>query len=535
MVLSRVERQPSFRHTNTASGARGRGATPLAVSAACAERSQTGAGKWDHILAEQHLPSRRGHAHVSQSSASVAPDASAQDDARCDDTRCDGRGHDMSRRAVLAAGTGVASSAIASSAFAQDQWWERVLNPDRGTRARVERTAQKRSKASPPDDLRPGNIPWRSDEMLNAMDRAIERYQANVRDGRWPTIPRGRLLRAGAYDERVPLIRRRLALTGELPERGYRGQSGSVEYDRWIEDAVRTFQKNHGLRVTGMLNNSTRAQLNVTPKDRLQQLKVNRTRIERLLQGRIGERYVLVNAAAYQLEAVERYEVERRHRVIVGKPDRQTPEIEATIKGLNFFPYWRVPQSIAVRDIIPRLLKEPGYLEQEHIRVVEGHYNGPIVNPTSVDWRQADPERLKFRQDPGPWNALGLVRINMPNPEIVYLHDTPMKPLFDSQMRAFSAGCVRVQDVMQLAAWLLRYERDYQNADHAIHGILEAGEPVDIELERPVPVYFTYITAWAEMDGSIEFRPDIYGRDGSDALRGERDPDDPVLSVSLSP
>ncbi len=153
--------------------------------------------------------------------------------------------------------------------------------------------------------------------------------------------------------------------------------------------------------------------------------------------------------------------------MIVGKPERQTPTVRATIRALNFFPYWRVPESVAHLDLIPRLVKEPGYLQQERIRVLTGSFNGPEVDSSAIDWRQADAKQLRFRQDPGPQNALGLVRIDMPNEHGVYMHDTPLKPLFNQRARAFSAGCVRVQDVFTLVEWIAKYEAGWDQPGRA--------------------------------------------------------------------
>ena len=238
----------------------------------------------------------------------------------------------------------------------------------------------------------------------------------------------------------------------------------------------------------------------------------------------MADRYILVNAAAFELEAVARYEVQQRHRVIVGKPDRQTPNVVATIKGLNFYPYWRVPMSIARKDLFPRLVREPEYLEKERIRVLSKTYDGPELDPSQINWQTADAEVVKFRQDPGPWNALGLVRINMPNEHIVYMHDTPLKPLFGQRYRAFSAGCVRVQGVMDLVGWIASHEPGFA-ARGAVSEIIDRGQPLDINLTRPIPVHFTYVTAWVEEDGTLQFRPDIYGRDGAQELVGSADPD----------
>jgi murein L,D-transpeptidase YcbB/YkuD len=153
--------------------------------------------------------------------------------------------------------------------------------------------------------------------------------------------------------------------------------------------------------------------------------------------------------------------------------------VRAQIRALNFFPYWRVPDSVAKLDLIPRLLKEPDYLQKEQIRVLTGSFNGPVIDSASIDWRQADVAKIKFRQDPGPQNALGLVRLDMPNEHGVYMHDTPMKPLFGQRGRAFSAGCVRVQDVFTLAEWVARYEPGWGQQGRA-QEIIDAGQQVDV-------------------------------------------------------
>jgi murein L,D-transpeptidase YcbB/YkuD len=193
-----------------------------------------------------------------------------------------------------------------------------------------------------------------------------------------------------------------------------------------------------------------------------------------------------------------------------------------------------VPDSVAHLDLIPRLKKEPDYLAAEKIRVLGG--DGTELDPNRINWAAPDAMKLKFRQDPGPQNALGLVRIDMPNADNVYMHDTPMKVLFDQRSRAFSAGCVRVQGVFDLVDWIARYEPGWEQPGQA-QAVVDAGHPLDVNLRRPLPVHFTYITAWAERDGDVEFRPDIYGRDGAVDTIAEmdRDPNDAPPPASLAP
>lgn len=423
--------------------------------------------------------------------------------------------------ALLAAATAWSGT----SAAAQDgNWWEGITtfgSPDySGKRASLERTPPRQDNLN---DLRPNQVPWRSDEMLAAMEGAISRYESIVNKGGWPAIPGNRMLRPGDSDERVSYLRRRLMVSGEMPRSS---SFNDYEYDSVVEQAVVRFQENNGLRTNGRVDQPTLAALNVSAEERLAQLKLNHGRILDLVQQPPEERYVLVNVPAFQLEAVERYQTVLRHRVIVGRNGRETPALKATIRNLNFFPYWRVPDSVAKLDVFPRLVNEPDYLQKEHIRVVRGDFNGPEIDPTSIDWSLADSRVIKLKQDPGPQNALGLVRIDMQNEHGVYMHDTPMKPLFQQRSRAFSAGCVRVQDVFQLVEWLAKYEPGWENPGQ-VQAVLDMGQALDVQLSRPVPVYFTYITAWAEPDGRIAFRPDIYRRDGSAAMAEVFDPDAP--------
>ncbi|MGI9520910.1 MAG: L,D-transpeptidase family protein [Hyphomicrobiaceae bacterium] len=434
-------------------------------------------------------------------------------------------------------------SALTQAQAQERTWLDEIFNPT-STNPRFTGPPRRTRKKAPLEDLRHGPVPLRSDEMLAQLDEAIVHYQRLVAKGGWPTTTSLRLMMPGDDYKDIPKIRRQLILSGDIPRKGAEYYDGSYHFDDWLSYGVKRFQKRHGLRISGIMDRSTRAQLTVTAEARLGQLLLNRRRIAQLLQEATRGRYVLVNVPAFQLEAVDRYEVERRHRVVVGKPDRQTPEIKATIRGLNFFPYWRVPDSVARLDLIPRLIREPDYLAKEHIRAAKGYYDGPELDTRSMDWRSVDPKTIKFRQDPGPWNALGLVRINMPNKDIVYLHDTPLKRIFALRNRAFSAGCVRVMDVMELVSWIARFEPGLSDGG-AVRHIIDNGDvsalrhkrpnEYDVKLTRPIPVHFVYITAWAEEDGTVMFRPDLYGRDGATELSNYEDSEEGAPQRTLSP
>jgi murein L,D-transpeptidase YcbB/YkuD len=432
------------------------------------------------------------------------------------------------------------TTAVPPAAAQDPNWWERTF-PGHGRPEAPRQTSHEERRQGQPQqlsDLRPDRTPLRSQEMIEALERAIERYQEIVSKGGWPMIPGTQPIRPDDNDERTAILYRRLTISGEWKGRPTESFFG-VDYSEGMEAAVRRFQENNGLRVTGRVDRQTLQALNVPALTRLSQLRINLQRLRDLAALRNGneDRYILVNAAAFQLEAVERGQVELRHRVIVGKTERQTPTVRAIVRALNFFPYWRVPESVATLDLIPRLVNQPEYLQQERIRVLTGSYNGPEIDPTSIDWRQVDGKKLRFRQDPGPQNALGFVRIDMPNSEGVYMHDTPMRHLFNQRWRAFSAGCVRVQDVFTLAEWIAKYETGWDQPGRT-QDILAAGQAIDMNLTRPMPVYFTYVTAWAELDGRIVFRPDIYGRDGvarDPSVAGDREEDAPRTRFTLAP
>ncbi len=411
----------------------------------------------------------------------------------------------------------------------EGEWWSQILGHGGQLDKKRRSTNRRGAKKYKIDDLRKSSIPLRSEEVFDATMAAVQRYEKIVAAGGWKKINSKRMIRPGDSDNRIPIVRERLRATGDLPKSKGGFYYQSYEYDSFIEQGVVNFQKRHGLRITHRIDRATIAAMNVSAADRLRQLKLNLERLRNLITGHIEDRYILVNAAAFQLEAVDRYAVERHHRVIVGKPGRDTPIVKATIKGLNFFPYWHVPESVARKDLIPRLQTEPDYLEKEHIRVFKGSYKGEPLDASSIDWSQVKSTDLFFRQEPGEWNALGLVRIDMPNEHIVYMHDTPMKELFSQSRRAFSAGCVRVQDVFQLVDWIAQKEEGWQQPGRAEQVVAE-GQPLDLELTRPIPVYFTYITAWGEPSGPVQFRADIYDRDGAQVYAGELDPEEAAIA-----
>jgi len=316
-------------------------------------------------------------------------------------------------------------------------------------------------------------------------------------------------LRIGASDAVVKTLRRRLMISGDLSTRA--GQS--KQFDTYVDTAVKRFQRRHGLPPDGVLGRYSFAALNIPADIRLGQLQTNLVRL-RAMSGFLGNRYVMVNIPAAQIEAVENDRVAQRHTAIVGRISRQTPILNSKIYELNLNPFWNAPVSIVRRDIIPLMQKNPKYLTENKIRIFDRNKNE--LDPASIDWNTDEAVNYHFRQDPSRINAMGTVKINFPNPHAVYMHDTPQKSLFGKLLRFDSSGCVRVQNVRDLLVWLAKDTPNWSRPE--IEQVITAGDRTDLKLATPVPVYFTYITAWSTQGSVVQFRDDIYQRDGVDEL-----------------
>lgn len=360
------------------------------------------------------------------------------------------------------------------------------------------------------------DLPTLGDKGFEPIRRAIASYRQLAKQGGWGRIPDGEELEEGIRDGRVGLIRKRLISTADMRA----GGGDQSLFDKDLTDGLRHFQLRNGLRPSGLADHATISALNVPVGVRLHQLEVNLQRLERSAAGRAG-RYVFVNIAGQEVEAVENGRVVLRKRVIVGKEDRQTPEYSSRIESVTLNPYWNVPQSIAVKDLLPKIKADPRFLERMGIRVLKWSDGAEReVDPTGVDWSSpAVTSRFRLRQDPSRLNSLGTVKVNFPNPYSVYLHDTPVKSLFSRGERNFSSGCVRVEGVRDLAAWLLAGTGDWSRA--RIDAAISGGEHVEAALAAPVPIYMLYLTAWVGGDGAVNFRSDVYRRDAKQSTLPE--------------
>jgi murein L,D-transpeptidase YcbB/YkuD len=403
---------------------------------------------------------------------------------------------DANRRGFL---RGIAALAIASTAmtplaaFARDNDDQAEWRQSYETSARISVGRE--------------STPTLSPATVAATEAAIQNYQGIVARGGWPAVPNNAELKVGSKSRAVQALRQRLVASGDLDAVAGMGPT----FDSFVEAAVKRFQVRHGLGPTGIVNDSTFTELNIGAEARLQQLETNIVRL-RTFAGDLGSRFVMVNIPAAAVETVEGGVVYSHHIAGVGKIDRQSPIMQTHATEINFNPFWTVPPSLIKKDLIPKMKADPNYLTEEKIRVF--NKEGQEVSPSSINWNTNEATNFKYRQDTGAdINSLGSVRINIANPYGVYMHDTPSKGVFGDDFRFVSSGCVRVQDVRDYVAWLLKDNPGWGRDQ--IDQVINSGSRVDVKLTNPVNVYWVYITAWATPDGVVQFRPDIYQRDGS--------------------
>jgi L,D-transpeptidase YcbB len=334
-------------------------------------------------------------------------------------------------------------------------------------------------------------------------DAALSYSDLAVRGG-WPAIPADAKFAIGVPGPHDDLLRRRLLISGDLA-----ADKASGAFDEVVAESVMRFQARHGLAPTGTVTPRTLAALNVPVQKRIKQLEASLERLENMNFG-FGQRYVVVNLPAAFAEAVENDHVVRRYRVIVGKTEKPSPTLTAEITGVILNPTWTVPSSISRTEISAHMRKDPGYLARMHMEVLDAH-DAPI-DPRSVDWFGARTPNFTVRQQSGAWNALGAVKIDMPNPYSVYMHDTNQRNLFSDDYRFDSHGCSRVDNVRDLAAWLLQEEMPKWNRT-AIDAAIATGQHQDVALPKKVPVAWIYLTGWMTKDQTVQFRNDIYDQD----------------------
>ena len=333
-------------------------------------------------------------------------------------------------------------------------------------------------------------------------------YRHIAAEGGWSVIPAGPKTRKGDRDERLVLLRERLASIGDLLTLN---TEDTDYFDEELDQALRTFQKRHGLTVDGILGQTTLVALNIPAENRVRQILVNMERW-RWLPENLGKHYIIVNIANFELEVVENNREVLSILIIVGKPYRRTPVFSDNMTYLVVNPQWHVPRNIAVKDILPLVKKNPSYLAKNNISLLVGG-SGQEIDPASVDWSRVNENNFSYtlRQAPGANNALGRIKFMFPNKHNVYIHDTPAKELFKKTERGFSSGCIRIEKPIELAEHVLKSDAKWTRAK--IIEAINTGQEQTVRLPETIPVHLLYWTAWADDKGAIQFRNDIYERD----------------------
>lgn len=345
------------------------------------------------------------------------------------------------------------------------------------------------------------------------LKQALAKYRDLVaRQVAWTQIPAVFAIQPNTSHAVIPLIRARIAEAYDT--------HGTVEYnlpltqsniyDADLVNAIKTFQAQHGLNSDGIIGKNTRRALNLTPAEKIRQLRLNMERL-RWLPRNLEERYLLVNIAGFQLAAVKHDQQILNMRIIVGKNYRSTPSFSSKISHLVLNPYWNIPASIARKDLLPKQQKDPTFFAAQGIKVYQSYdYSEASIDPDTIDWltiKKGFPYVL--RQEPGAKNALGTIKFILPNPFSVYLHDTPTKSLFHSEVRTFSSGCIRLEHPVALAGFVMEGHRTQTE----LTALINTGETTTVNLLEPLPTYVVYLTAWIDDQRKIHYSPDTYGRD----------------------
>jgi murein L,D-transpeptidase YcbB/YkuD len=414
----------------------------------------------------------------------------------------------------------VAAAAIALGAGSAQVLAQTPLNtqPNLAPAASAKSQAKSEAKAKPaakpastPESRSAAALALSADPVFDEgtyqrIKEALLSYSAIQVRGGWPALPVDAKLAPGASGPEVALLRRRLVISDDMPPEQ---EAGDI-YDASVSGGVRRFQMRHGLEGTGSVDAKTLRALNVPVVHRIKQLEAS---LERLLgmDFTFAERYVVVNIPAAFVEAVSHDKVERRYRVIVGKVDKPSPTLTAYITAVNLNPTWTVPLSITKNEIFARMRRDPTYISRMHMRVLGAR--DEELDPGSIDWSSERSPNFTVRQDSGGFNALGNLKIDMPNPYSVYMHDTDTRRLFADDYRFDSHGCTRVDNVRDLAAWILEDVPGWNRA--AIDAGIAAGVLKIVNLPHKMPVAWVYLTGWVTHDGTVNFREDVYKHDDS--------------------
>ena len=338
---------------------------------------------------------------------------------------------------------------------------------------------------------------------------ALVVFRALAERGGWPVIPGDGRLEKGMRNERVPVLRSRLKVTGEMPATA---DGASDLFDEAVEEGVKRFQLSHGLYDDGIVGTRTLRALNVPVEKRIRQIELNLERWRWLPQN-LGNPYILVNIAGYGLEVVENEAPVLTMKIVVGTAFQKTPVFSGKMTYIEMNPFWNVPHSIATEETLEKIQKNPDFFAKENMKVFKAGPNGEEVSPGSIDWSALTESNFPYRlrQEPGPRNPLGRIKFMFPNKHSVYLHDTSDPQLFKKERRGYSHGCIRIEKPMDMAEFVMRGSKDWSR--EKVAAVLKTKETTVANLPKPIPVHILYFTAWGNGDGTVHFLEDIYRRD----------------------
>jgi murein L,D-transpeptidase YcbB/YkuD len=331
------------------------------------------------------------------------------------------------------------------------------------------------------------------------LNNFLKQYSALRDKGGWPMIRRNGKTKPGTLQSEAAVLKKRLLITGELKD----------SLDIQLETALKVFQKNHGLKETGRLDNDTRRELDIPVAERIKQIKINMDRWANL-PAEPEKNYIFVNTAAFKLDVMKNNLSVLNMKVVVGKAYRKTPVFISDLTCLEFNPYWYIPPNITRKDILPKIKNNYSFIKNNSIKVL---YNNKRIDSDSINWARVNAENnpYKFIQSPGGINPMGVVAFIFPNKYNVYMHDTPFKNLFEVTNPTFSSGCIRLSKAIELAVYILKKDKGWDKSK--VDSVIGNKKTTKIFIESPVKVYIQYFTAWVDGEGALQFVPDIYKRD----------------------
>lgn len=343
-------------------------------------------------------------------------------------------------------------------------------------------------------------------EQYERLKKALKKYREFENEYKIKLTAAAKTVNPGDRDRSIPAIRRRLSLTDCKPY----SPDDSLHYDDKLVDAVKQFQRRHGLEPDGVIGETTRHYLNQSLNHKADLIELNLERL-RWRPKKYGPDYISINIPEYMLRVYKNGKKKMDMKVVLGTEYNSTPVFSDTIEYIVFSPTWNVPASITKEEFVPKLIDDPGRLDPERFVVYK---NGEKIDPSEVDWEDDDLDLEEFRivENPGDMNSLGLVKFMFPNKYNVYLHDTPSEKLFEENKRAYSHGCIRLEKPVDLARFLLS-ENDIRWKDEEIKEAMSQTEPKNVPLEKKYPVEIEYRTVWVDDEGLVNFREDVYDHD----------------------